>query len=387
MRDPLSTEEMEMLANYSNGLCVSIFMPTETAGRETEQNPIYLKNLLPQAEQQLIDTGMSLREAREVLKPGADLINNREFWQHQSEGLALFFAEDSFFQYRLPIRFENMSVVGPHFHLKPLMPVITGDGDFYILALAQGENRLFHATRHTVEELEAEQIPASLAEALWYYEQQPMIQNRNARAPGLQGAEKAGQFHGQGEGDPRNNKDYIIEYFRHIDTGLTDFLKDEKPPLVLAGVEYLLPIYQEANTYDNLVKEGLTGSPKVLSGDELREKAWEIVRKHFDAPRLEAFERFNNMTGTGLAVTEIEDIVPAAYYGRVETLFVAHDLYRWGRFDPDTNQLEFSEESSADNEDLLDRAAVQTFLNSGTAYVVDVSQIPGSGEIAAIYRY
>jgi hypothetical protein len=155
----------------------------------------------------------------------------------------------------------------------------------------------------------------------------------------------------------------------------------------LAGVEYLLPIYREANTYDNLVDEGITGSPKVLRGEELRDQAWEIVNKHFDAPRQQAFDRFNDMTGTGLAVTEIEEIVPAAYYGRVETLFVAHDLRRWGRFDPDANKLEFSEESSADNADLLDRAAVQTFLNSGTAYVVDVSQIPGSGEIAAILRY
>jgi hypothetical protein len=37
--------------------------------------------------------------------------------------------------------------------------------------------------------------------------------------------------------------------------------------------------------------------------------------------------------------------------------------------------------------DLLDRAAVQTFLNSGTVYVTDVGQIPGNGEIAALYRY
>jgi hypothetical protein len=66
---------------------------------------------------------------------------------------------------------------------------------------------------------------------------------------------------------------------------------------------------------------------------------------------------------------------------------VAHDLHHWGRFDADANKVEFSEEPNTDNEDLLDRAAVQTFLNSGTAYVVDVSEIPGSGEIAAILRY
>jgi hypothetical protein len=387
MKDRFSREEMEVLANYSDGLCVSLYLPTIRAGRETEQNHIHLKNLLPQAEQQLIEAGMRPKDARDMLASGMDLTSDYEFWQSQSEGLALFFAEDAFYRYRLPLRFETIAMVGSHFYLKPLMPVFSGDGVFYVLALAQGENRLFRATRYNVAELEADDIPKSLSDALWYYEEQQAVQHHVANAPGLQGSQRAGQFHGQGEGDPRQDKSYILEYFRQIDKGLTDMIAEEQAPLVLAGVEYLLPIYREANTYNNLLEEGLTGSPKMLSADELHQRSWEIVKDTFDAPRSQAFERFNNMIGTGLTSTEIDDIIPAAYYGRVDSIFVAEDLHRWGQFDPDTGELAFFEQAAADNEDLLDRAAVQTFLNSGAVYVVDPSQIPGSGEIAAIYRY
>jgi hypothetical protein len=384
MKDRFSREDIEMLAAYSNGHCVSIYMPTEKVGRETEQNSIYLKNLLTQAAGQLEAAGMRSKDARDLLAPGADLTTDYEFWQHQSDGLALFFAEDAFYRFRLPRRFREMALVGPGFHLKPLMPVFSVDGQFYILALAQGENRLFRASRYNIEELEADQIPKSLSEALWYDDLEPSMKQHTT---GTGEAPIPAVKHGYGVGDSQDNKNDILRYFRKIDAGLTDFLRNEEPPLVLAGVDYLLPIYREANTYDTLLEEGITGSPKVLRPEELHQQVWEIVEKHFDAPRHEAFERFNNSVGTGLGVTDLDEIVPAAYYGRVDTLFVSEEIHRWGRFDPDSNQLEKFDEPTPDSVDLLDRAAIQTFLNSGTVYAVDVGQIPGNGEIAAIYRY
>jgi hypothetical protein len=384
MKDRFSREDIETLATYSNGHCVSIYLPTVKVGPETEQNSIYLKNLLTEAAGQLEAAGMRAKDARDLLAPGADLTSDHEFWQHQSDGLALFFAEDVFYRFRLPRRFTEKALVGPAFHLKPLMPIFSTDGQFYILTLAQAENRLFRASRYTVEELEADQIPESLAEALQYDDPEKSLQRHTT---GTGNDPIASMHHGHGAGDSEDNKDSILRYFRKIDAGLTDFLRDEQPPLVLVGVDYLLPIYREANTYDTLLEDGITGSPKILRPDELHQEAWEIVEKYFDAPRHEAFERFNNASGTGLSATDLDEIVPAAYYGRVDTLFVSQEIQRWGNFNPDTNKLEKFEEAGPESVDLLDRAAIQTFLNSGTVYVVDVGQIPGNGEIAAIYRY
>jgi hypothetical protein len=50
-------------------------------------------------------------------------------------------------------------------------------------------------------------------------------------------------FHGHGMASADDPKDYISHYFQQVDAGLRDLLRDEQALLVLAGVDYLLPIY------------------------------------------------------------------------------------------------------------------------------------------------
>ena len=57
-------------------------------------------------------------------------------------------------------------VVTDNFHIKPLLPLFTGDGHFYILALSQNEVRLLSGTRYSVSEVEIGQVGGSLAEAI-----------------------------------------------------------------------------------------------------------------------------------------------------------------------------------------------------------------------------
>ena len=88
-------------------------------------------------------------------------------------------------------------------------------------------------------------------------------------------------FHGQGGGSDENEKNELLRYFRLVSDGLTEFLEEDGVPLVLAGVEYLLPIYKEANTYPNLMDTVITGNPDLLSADKLHKSAWDIVSPRF----------------------------------------------------------------------------------------------------------
>ncbi|HDQ74019.1 MAG TPA: hypothetical protein ENN19_18270, partial [Chloroflexi bacterium] len=157
------TELKTLLAGYS-GWHVSLFMPTHRAGRELEQDPIRLKNLLREAEQRLQDKalqdkalqgkglqGKDLRspDVREMLKPAQRLLQEPGFWRNQSDGLAVFFTPETFHYYRLPLPFEELMVISNRFHLKPLLPFFASDGHFYILALSQNQIRLLEGTRHT----------------------------------------------------------------------------------------------------------------------------------------------------------------------------------------------------------------------------------------------
>ena len=98
-------------------------------------------------------------------------------------------------------------------------------------------------------------------------------------------------FHGQGAGND-DEKDNILRYFRKVNGALQELLKNQRSPLVLAGVEYLFPIYKEANNYPQLLDEGITGNPDELKAEELHEQAWKIVQPYFEQAQQEVVNRY-----------------------------------------------------------------------------------------------
>lgn len=384
--DTLSKRELEGLTERTGGPCVSIFLPTHRAGTETQQDPIRLKNLLGEARESLVETkGLRTTEADEILEPAQKLLSDAVFWRYQSDGLALFLSRDAFRYYRLPLNFEELAVVADRYHIKPLLSLLAGDGLFYILALSQNEVRLLSASRRSVDEVElGEDVPESLADALRFDDPEKQLQFHTGTTGGGGGG-RAAVFHGHGAND--NSKDDILRYFRQIDRGLGEVLKEREAPLVLAGVDYLLPIYREVSTYPALLEAGVTGSPEELSAEELHERAWEIVEPRFSEGRREVLALYGQLAGTGRTSTDLREVVPAAYYGRVRTLFAASGTRRWGAFDPGAGEVDLHDEPEAGDGDLLDFAAIQTILNGGAVYVTEPAKMPNGAEVACLFRY
>jgi hypothetical protein len=57
------------------------------------------------------------------------------------------------YHYHLLVTFVFNTEDSDRFHLKPLLPLLTGDGRFYILALSQNQVRLLQGTRYSVRGL------------------------------------------------------------------------------------------------------------------------------------------------------------------------------------------------------------------------------------------
>jgi hypothetical protein len=180
-----------------------------------------------------------------------------------------------------------------------------------------------------------------------------------------------------------------LQFCHAIDGALYEKLKNQKAPLVVAGVEYLHPIYQEGNTYPHLVEQGITGNPEILKPEELHDEAWQIVEPLFHKKEQEAMERYQELAGadTGKASNDIKEIIPAAYFQRIDSLFVPVGRQMWGDFDPDTMSVDLHPEPEPDDEDMLDFAAIHTLLNGGTVYAVEPEQVPEQAPAAAIFRY
>lgn len=387
----LTKEDLKLLIRQKqDGPFTSIYMPTYRAGPGTRENPIRFKNLVEEAENRLIDMGLRSSEARKLLEPAKKLIEDYDFWQQQNDGLAMFLAPELFRHYRLPLNFEELVVVTDRFHLKPLMPLLSDDGQYYVLALSQNEVKLFQGSRYSIKELELyEEIPTSLSEALRFDLPQKQQQFHTATAtPGNPGGRRPTQYHGHGVGTDEE-KDNLLRFFQKIDKGLHSFLKNnDSRPLVLAGVEYLFPIYQEANTYPNLISDnGVTGNPEHLKPEMLHQQAWQVVEPLFKQVRQKALAQYKELANTEQASKDARTILPAARFGKVETLFVAVERQLWGAFDADTNTVRLHQEGEIGDEDLLNFAAVQTLLYGGTVYAVSPSEVPDDTLMAAVFRY
>lgn len=380
--DLLTLDELGALVAQDVAPCVSLFMRTHRAGEDTRQDPIRFKNLLGRAEDQLLALGLRSPLARELLSPARALLDDPAFWRHLSDGLALFTAPGVFHTYRLPLDLGEQVIVAERFHVKPLLPLFVGDGHFFILALSQNQVRLLEASRYSVDEIELEGVPASLAEALPHDRPEKQLQFQTG-TPGV--GERAAVFHGHDPADEAKSR--ILRYFQRVDEGLRQMLRGEQSPLVLAGVDYLLPLYRAANSYPHLLSEGITGSPEAMKAEELHAAAWAIVAPHFAADQRQALADYAQMVGTGRTSNRIGEVLPAAYHGRVGLLWVALGVHVWGRFDPETGSIQQRERPEPGDEDLLDLAALQTVLKGGTVYAVEPEAVPGGAPLAALFRY
>jgi len=387
--DILKQDDLERLIKVNDEFCISFYMPTHRTGREQQQDPIRLKNLNAAAEKKLIEYGVNSSEVRKLMRPVEALLIDNKFWQHQSDGLAIFLSSGFFRVYRLPIKFDELMVAGRNFHIKPLLPLLTPNGQFYILAVSLNEIRLFRCTRDTVNEMELSNIPTSMQEALYLDEPEKHLNfHTGTKKPSASGNRPA-VFHGQGAQSAEEDKKNILRYFQHIDRGMTDLIEDKSAPMILAGVEYLLPIYHEANRYPRLLKEGLAGNPEELNPEELLQRAWNLVEPIFGEEQKSALKQFEKLYGkrSGLVSDNLETVVKAAAFGRVDTLFSPLGIQRWGRFEPKNGQVLLEGEPTSKNEDLLNLAVTQTLLNSGQVFMLQPGEIPGDGELAAILRY
>ena len=379
----LSQDELKTLMGKQQGLCISIFMPTIRTGVESQQNQIRFRNLLRSAEEKLLATGMRSQELKELLEPAQALLGNALFWRRQSDGLALFVCAGLFRCFCLPEAFDERIVVADRFHIRPLLPVLRNDRRFYILALSQKEVRLLEGTGQGIREIELEALPKSLDEALQYDELEKQVRFRTGSVSGGTGMAMVSGHGGVAD----DTKDNLLKYFRMIDRGLHERLKDEHAPLVLAGVEYLFPIYREANTFPHLIEEGIPGNPRGINSDSLYRMALKIVGPFFQKAENNALAQYRQSSGTGLTSADVQEIVTEAAHGRVGMLFIAAGSRSGGTFNRESGTGDLHRKPEAEDEDLLEIAAIQTYLNGGSVFILPPKKMPEPKALVAVFRY
>lgn len=374
----LTSADVKNLLKESVRPCVSLYLPTSPGG--AEKDPVQLKNLLTEAEERLVAYGLRSPEAQTLLGPAAKLLDDPLFWKQSQAGLACFLSRDAARQFRLAKPVGPRATVSNLFDVKPLLAQVGDDRCFYVLAISQKHVRLLRGDAVALEEVNVKTLPANLEEALRFHDRdEPLMFHTRPAGSGWTAI-----FSGQGVGIDTHKNDLLL-YFQKIDHALHAYLRQEKAPLILAGVEFLWPIYRQANSYPHLLEQGIAGNPDHWSARELHAKASAIVGPAFERPLQEAMALFTRLKGTGRTCSAPEDVVLAACQGKLETLFVALDHQVWGTVDPVGGSVETHATSAPGDEDLLNVAAIRTFLGGGAVYVLPAAAIPGGKSQAGIY--
>ncbi|HEX2916280.1 MAG TPA: hypothetical protein VH186_36300 [Chloroflexia bacterium] len=382
----LAKDEMKALLEGPLDVGLSFYFSAERPGMESRQDKTSFKNLVHQAEKSLAEVGFAQPGSTALLEPVTRLLGTERSWHGVSKSLAVFSTEGFSCSYHLPFEVPDKIMVGKRFYLKPLLPFISKNTRFYILALSQNRVRLLHATQYTVHEVELpDGVPSSLAEATKYNDTEISLQFR----PGLStvSGQRPGVIrYGQGS-DTDIKKENLKLFFYQVNDGLHDLLTREQVPVVLAGVSYLFQIYHQANTYPDLLQTGVEGNADDLNAQELQVKAWPLVQPIFSNLEHSSMEEFQARAGTGQTSSQLEEIIPAALHGRVKTLFVALDKDQFGYYLEDGQEVYIHLQPAAGDEDLLNLAALYTLRNGGTVFALPAQEIPGGTFAAAILRY
>ena len=382
--DTVSIDDMKYLASVRATPAVSIYLPTHVTGEAGLQDAIRLRELLHQAEDKLQSQGMRRCDAKELLEAAGNLPHESDFWEARSQGLAVFVSPELFRAYRLPIEFGELLTIHSRLNVKPLLPVADRGERFLLLVLSQNHVRLFQVTRSLTSEIAEHRLPENKRKALNYVGADRGQQVHSAMGGSL--GKEAAVFHGQG-GEKDTAKADLRQFFQIVARALEPVLRKETAPLLLAGVDYLLPIFRQTCSYAHLVERHLAGNCDLLSRQQLYERSWEIMRPYFDRPRRDAIEKLLASLGTGKASTDTAEVVAAAATGKVDVLLADTHQEQYGAYDAKTNKAVTCSSTCDGSEDLVSYAIGETLLHGGTVYAAEPRKMAISSVLAAVFRY
>ncbi len=352
--------DLKELASVSDDCCVSILMRTHCRGREVQQDPIRLKNLLKEASQKLKAAGHddSILDGLES-KP-----NENEFWQHQGEGLAIYLTTGDCRMFRLNRTVAEKVFVGESFFVQPLIRQSNSSGEYFVLSISWDEAKLFRATGESLNVVETAALPAKFEELVSPSEPDESLQNTSHRSVGNTAGSSIAMFHGQGEGEDKIEADRN-RYLSLVGDEVASAIYNTGLPLVVVATSEVTGHFEATTKVQ--VGAKVDGSPSEWTDDELREHAHKAIEKHLKADHSDFGERFGTAMANSKASVELDEVLEAAKTGRVDSLLVC---------------------LNDDHYEQTNQAVLETLRNGGDVLQCSPETMPaGAAVIAAIFRF
>ena len=374
----MATELLNDLINTpENETCITIALNTHRYNNDAQQDPLRFKKMIQEATGKLEEKGYSAQEAEKLLNDITQLKDKHNFWLKQQESLIVFVGNGLFEYQKLPFKINEQVYVSDHFYIKPLIELQQRMGEYHVLALSKNNIRLVRIDNQTTTEVELEDIPTSYEEFTKFDVYEKSLSSSSTGSGNK-------QYHGTGDAAADDDR-YIEEFLKQVESGVTAYMRKTNSPLLLAGVDRIQSKYMNVNHYKQVVRDkALKGNPDKLSQKELQEKSQPIIeQEQLEQIRKEA-ESSADYTNTDRFARDITQVMKAAKYGQIDTLFIEKDSEQPGYFDTEKDEVITENEAS---DDLYNWAGVKALQNSGTVYILDKQYMPDNAASCALLRY
>lgn len=363
--------------------CLSLYQPTHRQHPDNAQDPLRFRNLVKQLAASLRKQ-YPARDIPALLRPFEALADDREFWNHTGDGLAVLGAPDFFRVYRLQRPVAELVVVADSFHAKPLMRIVQSADRYQVLGLSRHAFRVFEGNRDALDELPPiAGVPQTADEMLG-----KAGDDREGahRAYGPDGA-AAVTRHGTDVKQDAEDRD-TERFFRAVDAAV---LKHCSQPsgksLILAALPQYHHLFRTVSANPSLMDEAIDVHPDALSPDALRVRAWQVVQPHYLQRLAGLVESYGAAASNGRGTDDLRGIAEAAIAGRVATLLIEADRLLPGRIDATNGGITTADPAHPGVDDVLDDLGEIVLKKRGEVIVVPSERMPTKTGAAAIYRF
>lgn len=380
--DSLERDYPSVLLTAHEPPCLSLYQPTHRHHPDNQQDQIRFRNLV-KAMQGSLRHNYPTRETRALLAPFHVLADDREFWNHALDGLAVLATSQLFKVYRLQRPVPERMVVADSFHTKPLLRILQSADRYQILGINRQQARLFEGNRDIVDEIDlAPGVPRTLADVVGEPAGEPERKNRV-----YGGATASGTTRHDTDVRQDQMTSETERFFRAVDRAvLEEHSRPSGMPLLLAALPEHHHLFRSVSRNPFLLTEALDTYPDALTLDALRGRAWQLMLPRYLERLSRLVERFGTAKSNALGTGDLAEAVTAVIAGRTATLLIEADRHIPATFDHVTGAIEFRD--SGDHvDDLLDDIGELTLKSGGEVVIVPAERMPTETGLAAIWRF
>ncbi|HHY11355.1 MAG TPA: hypothetical protein GX529_01875 [Firmicutes bacterium] len=362
--------------------CISLYQPTHRHRPDNRQDPIRFKNLVQKIESSLKQKYPN-QELGSLMKPFRDLAENKMFWEHTLDGLAVLRTEGECVIYHLQRPVKELAVVADSFHIKPLIRVFQSADRYHLLGLSRNEFTLYEGNRYGFEQIELDpEVPRTAREVLGERSTERYVTPGTYAGPSMPGV-----YHGHGGRKEEIDKD-TEKFFRFVDEFVLDnYSRPTGLPVMLVALPEHHALFQRISRNSLLMKQGLHTAPDSLATAQLREAVWGKIEPLYLEKTKILIDKYEAAKAKGFASDDLSEIAQAALHNNVKHLLVEADRIVPGRVNPVTGELEDADLEHPEVDDLLDDLAEMVFGNKGDVVVLPKERMPTTTGAAAIRRY